>query len=154
MRVLVRVILVVAVLGCGAAAAGAAAQTIGPKQHYLGYVNGKHANAVIRVVCPGPAGGKRTGPPAGNQPVRVVRVRSGGGYTGANGHKVWAEFANDKVHVVGFSRYGVTHPIPTTLRLPCQGTGTVRFTTCFGTMACSSTAKDHVVRVTFENVAV
>jgi len=154
MRLLVRVILVMAVLGYGTAAAGAAGQTIGPKQHYLGYVNGKRANAVIRVVCPGPAGAKRTGPPAGNQPVRVVRVRSGGGYTGAIGRKVWAEFANDTVHVVGFSRYGVTHPIPTTLRLPCQGTGTARFTPCFGTLPCSSTAKDDVVRVTFVNVAV
>jgi len=154
MRVLVRVILVMAVLGSGNAAAGAAGPAIGPNQHYLGSVNGKHADAVIRVVCPGPAGGTRTGPPTANQTVRVTRVRAGGGYTGAQGHKVWAEFGNDKMHVVGFARYGVTHPIPTTLRLPCQGKGTVRFTTCFGTLPCSSTAKDDVVRVTFVNVAV
>ena len=153
MRLLVGVILVMAALGCRTAAADTATQTIRPNQHYLGYVNGKHAKAVIRVVCPGPAGGTRTGPPAGNQSVRLVRVRSGAGYTGASGRKIWAEFANDKVHVVGFSRYRVTHPIPTALRLPCQGTGTVRFTTCFGTMPCSSTAKDDVLRVTFVNVA-
>jgi hypothetical protein len=109
---------------------------------------------VIHVVCPGPAGGSRTGPPAGNQSVSVRRVRSGGGFTGSAAHEVWAQFGKDERHVVGFRRYGVSKAIPTALRLPCQGTGTVAFTTCFGTLPCAANAKDDRVPVKFVNIAV
>ena len=137
----------------GSHSAAATGSAIGPKQHYVGLVNGKHKGAVIYVVCPGPAGGTRTGPPAGNQTVSVRRVRSGGGYTGSAAHEVWAQFGKDERHVVGFRRYGVSKAIPTALRLPCQGTGTVTFTTCFGTLPCASNAKDDRVPVRFVNIA-
>src|SRR5436309_3376804 len=79
----------------GPAAATATGSAIGQRQHYLGLVNGKHAQAVIYVVCPGPAGGHRTGPPAGHQTVAVRRVTVGGGYTGSKARRIWAEFGRD-----------------------------------------------------------
>jgi hypothetical protein len=132
--------------------ATAMSASIGPNQHYLGLVNGKNIGAVIYVVCPGPAAG-RTGPPAGGQTVSVVQVASGGGYTGSFAHEIWAEF-NDNFNVVGFTTYNTPKAIPSGLKLPCGGTGTVHFTTCFGTLPCSVTAKDDVVPVTFMNIAV
>jgi hypothetical protein len=124
---------------------------IKPNQHFIGLVNNKHVGAVIYVFCPGPPGG--TGPPAGNQTVKVVRVSSGGGYTGSSAHEIWAEFNKDAVNVVGFTTYNTAKAVPTGLRLPCSGTGTVTFTTCFGTLPCTADAKDNVVPVTFENIA-
>jgi hypothetical protein len=149
----IAVLATVAALGT-AIPAQAATPPIGPNQHFVGLVNGKHVGAVIYVVCPGPAGGDRTGPPAGNQTVKVLRVASGGGYTGPSAHQIWAEFNKDAIHVVGFTTYNTAKAIPTSLRLPCSGTGTVTFTTCFGTLPCAATAKDDVVPVTFENIAV
>ena len=134
--------------------APASGTTIGPKQHFAGLVNGKRTNVVIRVVCPGPAGGRRTGPPAGGQSVSIERVRSGRGYTGSSAHEIWVKFGADSRHVVGFTSYGVRKTIPRALQLPCRGTGKVTFTTCFGTQPCSATAQDDHVRVTYENIAV
>ncbi len=90
----------------------------------------------------------------GNQTVSVKRVHAGGGNTGSIAHQIWTEFNGDAFHVVGFTRYRKTEPIPTTLQLPCQGTGTVTFTTCFGTLPCAADAKDDVVPVSFINIAV
>jgi len=83
-----------------------------------------------------------------------VRARFGGGYTGPIAREVWAQFGRDELHVVGFERYNVAKLIPITLRLPCEGEGTVMFTTCFGTIPCAEGAKDDVVTVRFENLAV
>jgi hypothetical protein len=130
-----------------------AGEPIGPEQHYLGLVNGTDTKATIDVVCPGPAAA-RTGPPAGNQTVAVTQVASGGGDTGSMGHEVWTQFGADQLHVVAFANYDTPATIPTTLQLPCQGTGTVDFTTCFGTLPCAADAVDSVVTVTFVNIAV
>jgi len=147
------VVVVSVVVGFFTASAAAPTSRIGPHQHYVGFVNGKHAKAVIRVVCPGPAGGNRTGPPTGKQTLKVRRAPSGGGNTGSIAHEVWAQFGKDALHVVGFTSYDTPKLVPTALRLPCSGTGTVRFTTCFGTLPCASSARDDVVGVTFENIA-
>jgi hypothetical protein len=137
----------------GAHDAAAIGPPIGPKQHYIGLVNGKHKGAAIDVVCPGPAGGTRTGPPAGNQTVSVRRVRSGGGDTGSVAHEIWAQVGKDARHVVGFTHYASAKRIPSALRLPCQGTGTVTFTTCFGTQPCAANARNDRVTVRFVNIA-
>jgi hypothetical protein len=151
----VAIVTVVAmVVGISPPSAAAPAAKIDPNQRYLGYLNGKHTNAVIRVACPGPVGGNRTGPPVGKQTVTVKRVSSGSGYTGSFAHEVWAQFGKDALHVVGFTSYNTPKAIPTALRLPCSGTGTVTCTTCFGTLPCASNAKDDVVHVTFANIAV
>ena len=132
--------------------AHSAASGVGPNQHYFGYVNNKHTGAVIRVICPGPS--NRPGHPLGNQTVKVGRVSAGGGYTGSGAHQIWAQFNKDALHVVRFTTYDASKAIPTTLRLPCSGSGTVTFTTCFGTVACAADSKVDVVRVTFVNLAV
>jgi len=137
--------------------ASAKTSPVGPNQHYAGYVNNKHVGAVIYVVCPGPAGGSRTGAPAGGQTVEVERVRAhakkGSGYTGSGAHEIWAQFNNDSSSVVGFTSYNVAEAIPTSLQLPCDGKGIVTFTTCFDTVPCAANAKDDLVPVTFENIA-
>src|SRR4051812_28518682 len=97
--------------------AQAATPPIRPNQHFIGLVNNKHVGAVIYVVCPGPAGGDRTGPPAGNQTVKVARVASGGGYTGSSAHELWAQFNKDSIHVVGFTTYNTAKAIPSSLQL-------------------------------------
>jgi hypothetical protein len=152
-RMIYTVVVVAIAVGFSQTSAGATS-AIGSKQHYLGLVNAKHTGAVIRVACPGPAGGHRTGRPVGRQTVSVRRGSSGGGYTGSFAHEVWAEFNKDAFHVVGFGTYNAAKAIPASLRLPCGGTGTVTFTTCFGTLPCSANAKDDVLRVTFVNIAV
>src|SRR5437867_3532304 len=154
LRVALLFMVVIAAMLGTAVPARATTPPIGPNQHYVGLVNHKHVGAVIYVVCPGPAGGDRTGPPTGNQTVKVVRVTSGGGYTGSSANRIWAEFNKDSIHVVGFTTYNTPKAIPTSLQLPCSGTGTVTFTTCFGTLPCAANAKDDVVPVTFENLAV
>ena len=156
-RSCLRIGVLVLVVALGASIPAQAATTtppIGPNQHFVGLVNGKHVGAVIYVICPGPAGGDRTGPPAGNQTVKVVRVASGGGYTGPSANRIWAEFNKDAIHVVGFTTYNTARAIPTSLRLPCSGKGTVTFTTCFGTVPCAANARNDVVPITFENLAV
>jgi hypothetical protein len=60
----------------------------------------------------------------------------------------------DAIHVVGFTTYNTAKAIPTSLQLPCSGKGTVTFTTCFGTVPCAANARNDVVPVTFENLAV
>jgi hypothetical protein len=149
----VLVIVTVVVVIATVATPAAATTPIRPNQHYIGLVNAEHTGAVIYVVCPGPAAGQ-TGPPAGGQTVAVRKVHSGGGYTGSSAREIWAQFGKDQFHVVGFTAYNVDKPIPTSLQLPCQGTGTVTFTTCFGTLPCAANSKPDTVTVTFENIAV
>lgn len=144
----------VALLGFVTSTSAAGAATpIRPHQHYIGLINRRHVNATIYVVCPGPATLNRTGPPAGNQTVSVVRVLTGSGDTGSLGHTIWAEFNGDLTHVAHFTHYNTPASIPTSLQLPCQGTGTVTFTTCFGTLPCTVDARDDVVPVSFINIA-
>ena len=131
---------------------------IGPDEHFVGLVNGvdgttASAKPVITVVCPGPATADRTGPPVAGQTVDVHQVTSGGGNTGSLAPALWAVFPNDLLHVVGFTRYDTPANIPTTVQLPCEGTGTVTFTSCFGPVACAADAIDYTVTVTFINIA-
>jgi hypothetical protein len=133
-------------------AAGAAGR-IRPHQHYAGVVNDEHVDAVVYVVCPGPASLDRTGPPAGGQTVSVERMRNGEGRTGSIGSQIWAVFDKDGAHVVRFTRYREPAAIPTTLQLPCEGKGTVTFTACFARPPCGADARDDVVPVSFVNIA-
>src|SRR5207237_1380635 len=64
--------------------------SIGPEQHFVGLINGRHRSAEIYLDCPGPPQVGRTGPLAGKQTVSVRRVRIRGGDTGSIGHAIWA----------------------------------------------------------------
>src|SRR5438128_10599232 len=105
LRVALLFMVVIAAMLGTAVPARATTPPIRPNQHYIGLVNGKHVGAVIYVVCPGPEGGDRTGPPAGNQHAKVVRVASSGGYTGSSAHELRAEVNKHGLHVVGITTY-------------------------------------------------
>ncbi len=125
-------------------------------QHFLGLVNGTHKAAVVKTVCPGPAGGKRTGPVAGKQTMSVVHNRKGHGYTGLFS-SVYAWFqpvtggaAPTQLH---FERYSTPKSIPTSIQVPCGGTGTVVFSSCPYLAPCAAGWVTDVVKVKFENIA-
>jgi hypothetical protein len=142
--------LVIAPVSGGVAWAGA---RIGPNQHFVGYVNGKSANAVVYTACPGPYRPGELGPPVGDH-VYVTRVPNGGGDTGANARVIYAYVPGGPPAITSLSRYGNQGTLPNTARVPCQGTGTVYFTTCPLPQPCGAGAKPYDVSVTFENIAV
>jgi hypothetical protein len=126
-----------------------ASSPIGPNQHFLGLINGKHTNAVIYTVCPGPATG--TGPPQGGQTVAVRRVSAGGGNTGAGAHVIYARIT--PTTIVSIKAYGQPVPIPTSARVPCQGSGTITFSTCPLPQPCGAGARVDNVPVKFIDIA-
>jgi hypothetical protein len=121
-----------------------------PHQFFVGAVNGVSTEAVIKVLCPGPA---NTGHALSGQTLQVNLAEGGGpdlGFTGTKAKAIVATLAFAK-NVTGslatFRRYGVAAPFPTSLILPCSGTGIVSFDPTPG----SRTAKAYDVDVTFEN---
>jgi hypothetical protein len=118
-------------------------------QHFMGVVNGNHTNAVIYTVCPGPATPGQTGHPAGDQFVAVILTSQGDGFTGSAASIV-VRFANTAAGGVELTRYGVARSIPTTIELPCTGTGSVTFAPSPST----TISTPDVVKVAYENVAV
>lgn len=149
--------LVLAVAAIAAApAVSAAAVTVGPDQYFAGQVNGKEANAVIEVACPGPAS---SGAPLAGQTVAVQLVlpssSSAIGFTGsaATSINAWLSWPTPAVvpppvKIATFTSYG-SLPIPTNISVPCSGTGVVTFVPTPG----SSTSRSATVSVTFVNIA-
>jgi hypothetical protein len=130
-----------AVTGAGAATGAGAVpihSNIRPHQLFVGAINGSTgdpAPAVIKVTCPVPFGPGQTGHPLGDQFVMVrpaTSTAASTGNTGDGGTSV-AVFSGPPppaaaaVGELTFYRYGVGKPIPTTLSVPCSGTGTVSF---------------------------
>lgn len=119
------------------ASAGAATHgKVGPHQYFEGLVNGSLGSgkpAIIKVVCPGPA--NRTGHPLAGQKVEVSELKvihSTSGFTGKNASSISAFFGPPPPSAatsgqVRFTRYGIAKPIPTSLNLPCSGSGHVTF---------------------------
>ncbi len=108
---------------------------VGPHQYFDGSVNGSTgvtSPAVIKVICPGPVG--TTGHPLAGQVVEVnlaVAVLADSGYTGNNATSIGVFFGAPPPAAgpgqVNFTRYGVRKAIPTSLNLPCGGSGVVTF---------------------------
>lgn len=142
----------VAVAVCLACVSGtevaAASAPIGPNQHFVGLVNGKHVDAIIYTICPGPGTGD--GPPVSGQTVAVRRVASGGGDTGTGAHVIYARVT--PTTVVELKAYRRTEAIPTSARVPCQGTGTITFSTCPLPQPCGAGSAVDNVSVRFLNV--
>lgn len=130
-----------AVVVASAGAVTANPNKVGPNQYFGALVNGSNgiaAPAPIRMACFGPIQLGQTGHPMAGQTIEVVRpVSTAGslGFTGANGTSIVAFFgplpptaapAATK-STVTFKRYGVAKKIPTSLVLPCYGTGNVNF---------------------------
>jgi hypothetical protein len=128
---------------CAAAVLPAQAGPVGPKQYFTGVINGKDGNTVtpiiIRMACVGPIKPGETGHPVAGQTVAVHQlfppVSSTLGYTG-NDSEIGAFFnapppaagARPATSTPIFTRYDKPKPLPTSVVLPCAGTGTVYFT--------------------------
>ena len=116
-------------------ATSAAAGTIGPQQYFVGTVNNHAANAVIEVLCAGPAS---TGHPLAGQVVGVNEllppVSTTVGYTGLSATSIdaWLNWPSPAVvppppvEIAKFTSYG-TAPIPTSISVPCSGSGVLSF---------------------------
>lgn len=128
---------------------------IGPNQFFIALVNGKTADAVITVVCPFPATAGELGSPLPGQYVEVEPEASGAaspfGFTGSAADSVAAVFgpASTVSASVLIHDYFVHVPIPTTLKVPCAGSGVVSFNPTPG----SATSRAATVSVTYGNVA-
>ncbi len=142
---MVRRTLVIAALALGTAALGApgtSGATVHTKihahQYFGGSVNGSIGTpvpAVIKVVCPGPATLGQRGHPLAGQTVEVglsLATVPNPGYTGRYATTIGVFFGPPPPATAGpgqvsFTRYLVPKAIPTSLSLPCSGTGTVAF---------------------------
>ena len=127
---------------------------IGPNQFFIALVNGKTADAVITVVCPFPLTAGELGSPAPGQYVEVEPEAPGTatpfGFTGSAANSITAVFgpASAVSEAVIIKDYFVHVPIPTTLKLPCAGSGVVAFAPTPG----SATARSATVSVTYGNI--
>jgi hypothetical protein len=117
-------------------------EKVGPHQIFGGLVNGKSGigtPAPIRMACFGAVHPGETGHPMSGQTVEVFRpeaIVGHFGYTGSSATHIVAFFGPlpptpvivaSSVSTVTFTRYDVKKPIPTSLKLPCDGTGSVTF---------------------------
>jgi hypothetical protein len=133
-------------------ASPAAATSVGPGQYFRGYVNGTATNAIIQMGCFGPAGG--TGHPLSGQYVLASQVPNSTttnvGYTGTSANAIAVALvlhssSGTTTYPIGtITVYDAKLAIPTTLTLPCSGSGNVVFTPT----PTSSSAKAATVAVT------
>jgi hypothetical protein len=154
---------------CAAAAPAAQAVQdpipVGPNYYFTATVNGgptptSTAVPVIKVVCPGPIYPGETGHPISGQTVEVDAVfppypnSSGLGFTGSAAKQIDAIFSSPAAASTNppivLSDFFVAYPIPTTLNLPCGGSGVVSFVP----IPTSQTARGVAVNVYFQNIAV
>jgi len=117
--------------------AAAAGEPIGSGQYFAGVVNGVRGSAavtpIVRTICAGPVTPASVGTVAPGQSVSVVRTAKGPGFTGVfSSVSVW--FVQPSVvpapQQIRLAAYGVRAPVPTTIQVPCSGTGQVEFSAC------------------------
>jgi len=155
-RTLATLALAVTVVAIATPPAGAG--PIGPNQHFSGLVNGKRSSAVVTTVCAGPAAG-RTGPVAGGQTLSVVRGRGRHGDTGPF-TAIYAWFVPQSGGTtttaptqLKFESYRTPQAIPTSIQVPCDGTGEVEFSSCPDLAPCAFGWTPDVVDVQFVDIA-
>lgn len=125
-------------------------------EHFLGLVNGRSKGPVVKTVCPGPVGPTSTGPVAGKQTMSVVRAHKGHGYTGLfDSVYAWFQPAGGggtptQLH---FRHYSAPASIPTSIHVPCGGSGTVVFSSCPYLAPCAAGWVATTVKVRFEDIA-
>lgn len=130
---------------------------VGPGAYFTAQVNGASAQAVVQVVCPGPVTGSSVGHPVSGQTLEVFRVAASStatvGYTGSAAHEIDALFSPPSSSTanppVVLKNFFAPVAIPTTLWLPCGGSGTVSFVP----IPTSPTARGVAVTVAFVNIA-
>jgi hypothetical protein len=139
-------LLVLAATAAAALPAGAAGKgKVGPEQYFTGVINGTDGNTInpitIEMGCFGPLHPGQTGHPLKGQTLAVHQMFPPGqasgslGYTG-NGSEIGVFFhappsARSRARAAAgtpvFTRYDKPRPLPTSVTLPCSGTGTVWF---------------------------
>ncbi len=133
-----------------------AKQTIGPNQHFSGVVDGKRGSAVVETVCAGPVWAGRTGPVVSGQTLAVRRARKGSGSTGLFS-QIYARFVPQKGGTtptqLRFDSYKEPRAIPSSVRVPCEGTGQVEFSSCPYLAPCAYGWVPDFVDVRFVNIA-
>lgn len=136
-------------------AAAYAGTPIGPHQHFAGQVNGTRYSAEVRTVCAGP-GSSGSGSVASGQTVSVIRARKAHGYTGVF-NRVYAWFVpapgGPSPTQILIKRYKHAVTIPTSIQVPCDGTGKVEFSSCPYLAPCAAGWVPAYVKVTFVDVA-
>lgn len=123
--------------GVFAIPAVARAGTVGPKQYFHGEVFGvtsSNAPDVIEVACAGPAS---TGHPLAGQSVAVHQfyppTTTTFGYTGYFGTEIDTSLIYSRgtitvsIPIATFTSYDDPAPIPTSITVPCSGTGVMSF---------------------------
>ncbi len=142
-------------VGANTAIAGAS-RPIAPNQHFVGRVNGAHHETIVYTVCPGPTWLGRSGPVAGGQTMSVRKKATGNGYTGLFG-QVYAWFVPTTTGTaptqLSFKTYTTPQSIPTSVRVPCDGTGQVEFSSCPYLAPCAYGWVPDYVNVRFVNIA-
>ena len=165
-RVRALAVLIVGVVGLSAAAAVAATTPpnqgkIGPNQIFVGLVNGQSGishHAQVLVACPGPVVPGETTHPLAHQPVEVDQpevINANFGNTGRSASHISAFLgippaASNGSGIATFTHYGVPKPIPTTLTVPCSGSG---FITFMPFPRDPATSRAFVVPVDYVNIA-
>jgi len=155
--------LAAATVSAGAAATAAAGPVqdpipVGPNMYFYGLVNGRAANAVIKVVCPGPVGPNSTGHPVDGQSAEVRSVvppvSSLYGYTGSSARQIDAGLTLPSSTVANppmvFTSFFAPVKIPVGWVVPCGGSATMAFVP----LASSTTARSYTLTVSFVNIAV
>jgi hypothetical protein len=126
---------------------------IGPNQYFYGLVNDHAGQASVLMGCAGPS---QTGHPLAGQTVKVLPAptptTSDLGFTGSAAHALAVRFPGPTVtdNPVILRDYAVSAPIPTSLTLPCSGSGKVAFVP----EPTSPTAHTATVTVTFVSIGV
>jgi hypothetical protein len=119
----------------------AQAVSVGPHQYFYGEVfgppssTGASSQSVIDVAC---TGASDTGHPVPGQTVEVVQIfpppTTTAGYTGDDAVEIdtsliFAEGTlSADIPIATFTQYSVTAPIPTSITVPCTGSGVMSFT--------------------------
>jgi len=141
---------VTALLGLSAApAAFAAGARIGQNQLFYGSVDHHHPTATISMACFGPVRPLQTGHPFAGQTISVAPSVDSvpDGFTGSKADRIEVVFATPASTInprLVFFHFG-TRPLPTSLTLPCSGSGVVSFVP----LPSSPTARADSVRVSF-----
>ena len=156
MRTFAAVAIAVTALAVASVPAGAQ-KPIGSNQHFAGLVNGTRTSAVVYTVCAGPASAGRTGPVARGQTLAVARARKGHGYTGPFA-QIYAWFVPQGGGTTApaqlkFTSYLAPLEIPTSVQVPCDGTGMVEFSSCPYLAPCAYGWIPAYVNVQFTNIA-
>jgi hypothetical protein len=129
---------------------------VGPNQFFSGTVNGQVGTATIQTDCVGPVVSGQVGHPTAGQYVEAILAdgsSSQTGYTGDSAQSLAVTLGSAtstaSAAVGTIDDYYVPLAIPTTLTVPCGGTGTVTFTPTPSSTSTGTPAQPATVAVTF-----